>query len=697
MADKIRIQRASLSAASSLRKLDVYSWAGVFFCWLGFLCLMGHVKAPRMASFFHRIDLLPAIPDRVVPFGLALIATGIGFIVASAPWRGLPWRITDQIVAQPERCNSNGERQVGRRWRAFTLAMTAYACVLAWLLMAPYTHAMVVPFVMALSGFAWVFRSESSVVEGRFSIRWLDIGVLVAVLLLTVIRYWGDIPSWYFSFWGDERAFYEMGKALVGGPQPSIFLYTGVYGKFPLLDSYVVSLFLALFGVSIFSWKLGSVVILGVTCGAVYLSGAVIFNRRVGVIAALLLAVSHYAGAFALIGYNNLHMCLTSTIVVVLFSVSYRNRSPLLAYATGVVGGLMSYSIWGGLIIVPIVCLQALYLGGMRGGRKEVEASSRFIGFGFLLAAVPGLISNPVSSINAVANGLSHGRGLFGDLTVEGTPWNSWTSLTTSIVAFFRNDWWGSHYVFGPLLDPVTGFLVILGFGVLLGCRRSWGGGLLLAWLVIGFVAIIGLSRLNHPYLTRLLFLLPPLALVGGVGAVWLLEKTVWRSGRVIVSAAIGAAIFVLNFQQLYIRSPLNGSLNHVRAMVREIQFDEAKHFIVVTPGVNADEFTCRILSDYTPPGRAVSCIEGTGLRKAIQSRQGEIQDLRETAILAFTEQTGLLAEVSRDFFEATPVMSIHSELGGPALLSVNGRVSRAALAEIRPLPDWLRMLVGVL
>lgn len=670
---------------------------GILFCWTGFLYILGIVKTPEITRSFAAVNLFSAIPDRAILFGVVLVVIGGLLIIASSPWTSLPWRIIDEVVAQKGSTTLSRMRGVWLHRSVLIAASVVYVLVLVWVYSGRHTHAVIAPFIAALIAFGWTLRRQGSRAAGSFVVRTSDLLVVAAPPFLLIARYWADIPSWYFSFWGDERPFFTVAKALLHHAQASVFLYEGVYGKFPIADSYLVAVFLALIGDSIVGWKVGSVAILGLTCGAVYCCGAVLFDRWVGALAALFLAANHYLGAFGLIGYNNLHMCLTSTVGVTLFAASYRNRSLALAYAAGVVCGLMTYSIWGGLILVPLIFLLVLCLGASRGGASEALRTLAALLFGFILAALPGLISNPAGSIARVAHGLSHGKGYIGGVTLYNTSWDSWASLSTSLVALFRNDWWGSHYVYASLVDPITGFLVVLGLGVIAGSGRSWGATILFVWFIGGLLGVVLLSRLNTPYLTRLVFIMPPLTLVGGVGVVWLVQNVSSQLGRAMIVTTIIGAVIVMNAQLLYVASPSRGSISPHRLIIREIQHGNGESFILVVPGSQVDLTLQDLVRDYTPRGKRVVFIAEGELRQMFGTHRLASEIPENATVLAEFALDSVMKQLSMERFGGKAVIQIAPEGAGHGIVAIGGRVGSSVRSEIRPVPEWLRSVLGMI
>lgn len=103
---------------------------------------------------------------------------------------------------------------------------------------------------------------------------------------------------------------------------------------------------------------------------------------------------------------------------------------------------------------------------------------------------------------------------------------------------------WRHNMAGAPMLDPITGILMIVG---LLICLRSWAmpsGALLLSWLVIMLVPNV-LSVEGVPHGLRTSAVLPALMLICGIGLV-ALERVVARMGKARIAAVSILALLSL-------------------------------------------------------------------------------------------------------------------------------------------------------
>ena len=121
-------------------------------------------------------------------------------------------------------------------------------------------------------------------------------------------------------------------------------------------------------------------------------------------------------------------------------------------------------------------------------------------------------------------------------------------------------------YVYGSLLDPVSGLLAALGIAYALGNMRDPRCRLLLVWFAVAIFMTGILSPYPYVAVTRLIFAVPPLALLAGVlaGRFWdLIPLTQARTpdrlrtiAGVSICAAVLPVILALNLWQFWHVTP---------------------------------------------------------------------------------------------------------------------------------------------
>src|SRR5207249_4044173 len=97
-------------------------------------------------------------------------------------------------------------------------------------------------------------------------------------------------------------------------------------------------------------------------------------------------------------------------------------------------------------------------------GRRGMLAAVLML-LGFALVVAPALITTPPARVMELAAHNSRRQ----DAAVDPVGVAA-VSLAESAIVFWANPSWRHHYVGGPLVDPVTGVLLLVGIGV--GLRR---------------------------------------------------------------------------------------------------------------------------------------------------------------------------------------------------------------------------------
>lgn len=321
------------------------------------------------------------------------------------------------------------------------------------------------------------------------------------------------LVRWNFSFIGDEGAFFFHARSLAEGEVVNPFDLTWVYQTHPALDSFYQAQALRLFGADVWGWRVGEVLMVAAVAAMVCLLGTLLFDRLTGVAAAVVVGASHYLFAFTRIGYNNLHALFWSTLAVLMIALAWRTRRAVFTWLAGCVVGMCLYTFFVAVLIGPILAV-LLGLGFFRRPSGKQAAAGLLLVVGFVVVVLPGLISTPPSELEEIIQRESIREHSAAD------PLGTFIySSTRSFVSFFVNPEWHNHYVGTAVLDPLSSVLLAVGLGgAVLGVRRR-GERTLLVWFGLGLVLLARTAYLPTPQLTRLLFLMPPAALLAGLGA----------------------------------------------------------------------------------------------------------------------------------------------------------------------------------
>jgi len=455
-------------------------------------------------------------------------------------------------------------------------------------------------FVIVFLAFVFALHFWSNRTAHRhIDLRWYDFLFFSSFVTLTVLLHSVDLTHWSFGFIGDELAFFQHAKHIACGQPWNPFDLSGVYNVHPILDSAYQAVFMRVFGINILGWRFAEVWIAGVSVGLVYLLGMILCGRFVAVSSAVVLASSHYLMAFSRIGYNNTHCIPFGLMAFLLAALALRSGRVTLLFLTGTAIGLCAYTFMAAYLTGPIVVVFLLTL--LR--RKSLPAqilSFLWLTAGIFLALGPAVLTNSMTDM-AEEIAFQTRREIAGE-----KPWFVLgSSLRHSVESFWINRCWFHHYIGGPLLDRISGLLVILGLGfsTIHFRRTAFRVGIL--WFIVGLVAIAATNYRPEPPTTRLLYLLPSLSLLAGVGALGIRTAFVrcfrHSSNWITIPAAslLVAAILFLNLRQLFRENPSRTHPNDVIITLKILQQNPAKRLVDVTDGPS--NFNVQSIIDLYP------------------------------------------------------------------------------------------------
>jgi 4-amino-4-deoxy-L-arabinose transferase-like glycosyltransferase len=156
-------------------------------------------------------------------------------------------------------------------------------------------------------------RSEQSSAQGRTVSPW-EIFLLILIIILGWIVRATQIESMPYVLSGDEGSAGLVAWEFLEGSRDNI-LGLGWF-SFPALYFWLLSLGQSLYGRTIEAIRLASALVGTLTLAATYLAGRLIFNRKVGLIAAAWLATFHFHVFFSRIAYNNIFDSLFLVLAV---------------------------------------------------------------------------------------------------------------------------------------------------------------------------------------------------------------------------------------------------------------------------------------------------------------------------------------------------------------------------------------------
>ncbi len=397
----------------------------------------------------------------------------------------------------------------GIRWPPWpALAFAALAVVLfAYLLLnlEKQRYKEWYPYLLVASvvafGFFWGLKGRLRI---RFSRpRWATffevaaVAVVAATFMALLLH---DLTSWYYSANGDEYSFFTAANEIGHGVTRNLFSQTGVYGNHPWLTSAYQAMVMKVLGFNQFGWKMTSVLSALAVIPPLYLLVRMFFGVRTGLLSIAFFAASHYILNFAHFGYDNLFPLFPTVLALYLVVLGLRKGNTLALFGAGCAAGLGFYTFYSSRAAIVIIALYLLTFG-RRGVRPQVVLS---IGAGFLLLVAPIFAVNKLDVIRAMSDQsvVGYDKSFVGEITTRFRINAPLQTLAFNV----------SHAPIGSLLDPITAVLAVLGLFYAFLRIRNPGCRLLAIWFLTGIVVTGMFYPKPDVAVTRLMFMVPVMA-----------------------------------------------------------------------------------------------------------------------------------------------------------------------------------------
>ncbi len=377
--------------------------------------------------------------------------------------------------------------------------------------------------------------------------HWLLVIGLVVAFGLTLYRL-GDVPN---SMWGDEGAFWWWVRDLAKGVRANPF-DLGVYGAFPVIGSLYQSLWVRLFGPTVWAWRLGSVVAGTLTVVPLFFLARKLLGTRVAWSAVVLMTGMPYFLAYARIGFNSIQPLLPITLGLWLLVEAVQRHSRTLAYLAGVACGMASLTYMSGHVGLLLVMLVWLFLFvSRRPLRRMLLGLALCLVLGWFFAAGPFLLGCALGGKpmgwkvpESFIGNAFYGKAIFStaEITRLYPLWHFGRQsvffeprlyalllgrgLVRTVLSLVTGEIATQHYLAGPLAGPVPIFF-LAGLAWVVGqCRRLPA----VLWAMWVLVCVVLLSVLNTfpPRPAHMATVIPALAVLAAAG-IWLLSDLLRR------------------------------------------------------------------------------------------------------------------------------------------------------------------------
>ena len=422
----------------------------------------------------------------------------------------------------------------------------------------PYTHLVFQVFVAALALGALALRDADRRQRRRTELWVGDLAVALALGALTTWLHARGAGHWLFTSIGDEMPFFEAAAAVARGEGTwnAFDVVGGVYGTHAFLDTaYQAWVMQQMERVDVLSWRYAEAAVAGASAGLLFLTGVVLRGRATGLAAAAVLGSSHYLMAFSHIGYNNSHAVFYNVLAAFALSLAWRTGRWHHHWLAGVALGACLYTFLAAAafwIVASLVLVTEMLI--RRAARHRLAVAFVVLGFAATVAPAFRVTTTDrltqVVSRNSVELGVAH--------HAESLHQVRATTLVQSILSFWADGLITGHHLGGPLVDPVTGGLLLLGVIAAAAQWRGFAQRLALLWFAGGLVLVAISHYEPTPSTSRLLVVLPAVGLLCGLAVDRLLPYS--GCSRYILAAVICVGLWAglprLNLHQLFTVSP---------------------------------------------------------------------------------------------------------------------------------------------
>ena len=459
------------------------------------------------------------------------------------------------------------------------------------------------------------------------ALGWLDGTIICLVALAFIVAMLYDVRYWFYAFWGDEWAFFDVARGIATGNAMDYLSQAGVYGIHPVANSAYTALIMRAFGLNVAGWRLSAILSVAAAVPPLYLLGLAVGGRATAIAAAVFYTGCHLLWAYSHIGYNNDDLLLVVVAAAALLYAGVRANRLYLLFASGACAGAAWYTIFTGrlMIAILVVVLLTEWGGGWRATALRIGA----LAGGFAVVVLPLVLDNGSNTVSQMFTqvSLSHDRapGALSSLVQTNT-------IRGMYAFFFATE--NLHYVVGEVFDAVSAAALCVGVVVALRHVRDLSARLLLIWLGLGLLLTMPLFYANHVADTRLQIAVPPAALLAGWGLVTVAramaglvaERARGPVFALCLTAALVASV-ALNVDKFYRYMPEHVSPTDIAMTIGGIQ--KAAANTIILAGKTSNNNLCQVLQGFEIDPTRVLRFQGGALVEQCPSGAPALADLQ--------------------------------------------------------------------
>lgn len=373
----------------------------------------------------------------------------------------------------------------------------------------------------------------------RQDLIWLT-GLLIVGFLIATYR----LQGWPDQLMLDEGIFGSTARDVAMGTFTLPIFAQGVYG-FPILSTFWQAGVMKLFGINIWGWRFASVLPGVMSIIPLYLLARDMFNRRLAVIACLVLLTTPYFLVYARLGYNNIQPEFLVALALYLLYLALREASHAFLLLAGYIAGLGFYTYFSGhsAFVIAVVFIGFTWLTRRYPFSRMIYTLSLFV-LGTVLIVMPYVVYGIRQDIVAMGyriflsffNSVDYGGGYFPveelyayapPVSLGGTMlfYNPkiyliliLRGIAQTFLAYQKPEMlWGEHYLACPLAGTYGAFFYFVGLVVALKHLNQMRHQILLLWFFTIFTLLSALNTFP-PREDHMVPILPALAILTALG-----------------------------------------------------------------------------------------------------------------------------------------------------------------------------------
>ncbi|MBN1201359.1 MAG: glycosyltransferase family 39 protein [Anaerolineae bacterium] len=426
--------------------------------------------------------------------------------------------------------------------RAAAGVYTAWDLLLVWSISIWLTIYGLVPHETAVKWWGALWRSSRD--ERR---TWLVVA-LIFVVGLVVRTAWLETSPYIQA--GDEASFAIQAVAIKNDLHWRINPFEYGVWHHPYLYHILIAISIELFGQTIAAARLASAILGALTVPAVYLMGRRLFDRRVGLVAAIFMAAYPLHVQFSRTGINQVGDPLFTALTFAFLTRALRDNDHMEAALAGLALGLSQY-FYSAARIVPFLMLVYVGLYALRDWR----VLRRRAGVLLVMACVAWVVTfpNTYAVLEDGARSISPRLAQVsiwetGDVSAaasRGHQLEYWgRQIQRSFMAYVQthdeSDFYGRY---NPVLGWCAGVPFIIGLMIALRRWRDPRFSILVIW-VVATAILGGVLLIDPPHYSRYISVTPGLAVLVALGVI-MLGETLGRAAVGLRGLLPGAAAYL--------------------------------------------------------------------------------------------------------------------------------------------------------